>query len=165
MRGYTLIEMTVIIVIIAILALMSFIAVSASIKAGRLSSASDRIVSDLRYAQSQANAYGEWYGVRFDVDPVNTYTIYSTTGTSDSVADNPSKRVTNFIVNVQTDSNLTITSVNIAGGNKVEFSPLGTPYNDKTGSAIASEGQVVISNGSSTRTIRITPNTGRIYVQ
>lgn len=62
-------------------------------------------------------------------------------------------------------SGVTITSVNIAGGSKVVFSPAGIPYNDKNGTALTTEGIITLSNGSATKTVRITPNTGRIYIQ
>ena len=71
----------------------------------------------------------------------------------------------NFVVDLHDYySGVTINSVNIAGGNKVEFHPLGIPYDDKNGSPIATTGIITIGYAGLTRTIEITPNTGRISI-
>ena len=58
-----------------------------------------------------------------------------------------------------------LSSVNIDGGGKVEFSPVGVPYTDRLGSAITSDGVITLGGGGSSVTVRIAPATGRIYIQ
>jgi hypothetical protein len=62
-------------------------------------------------------------------------------------------------------SGVTIASVSIGGGNQVEFHPLGTPYDQKDGTALVSSGEVTLSYRGSNKTIYIMPNTGRIITQ
>ena len=60
---------------------------------------------------------------------------------------------------------MAITAVDIGGGNKVEFNPMGTPYLDKTGAALAGTGTITLSSGGVTKVVQIFKNTGRVELQ
>lgn len=164
-NGFTIAELVMTAIVVGIMAVATIAAISNVMRGIQLASAADKLASDLRYAQTMATGAGVWYGVSFEVDPVNRYRVVTTVGTVDTVVDNPAKRGTSFEVYVKANFNVTIAAATIDGGKKIEFSPLGTPYTDKFGSAITAEAVVTLRSGSSNRTVRITPNTGRIYLQ
>ena len=164
--GYTIVELVVVVIVIGILSVVAFAAINNAMRGIQLVNAADKLASDLRYAKSLSESTGKWYGVSIEVSPVDQYTIYSTTGTSDSVADNPAKFGSGFIVKVYTEYTVTISSVTIEGGKKIEFSPGGMPYTDRYAfGPLSSEGVVTLSKSGSTRGVRIVPGTGRIYIQ
>lgn len=163
--GFTLIESVIVMAVVGILSIIVIIAINNAMSGVQLTSAADKVVSDLRYAQTMANGVGAWYGVSFEVAPGNRYYVYTTTGTIDTPAENPGKRGHSFVTNLGTDFGVTISSVSIAGGRKVEFNPYQTPYNDRTGAVLSTEGVVTLQKDSATRTVRISPNVGRIYNQ
>jgi prepilin-type N-terminal cleavage/methylation domain-containing protein len=164
-KGFTIIELAVVLGIIAILAVVSTVAVGNIIDGLRLSNAAEKLAADLRYAQSMAHTTATWVGVSFEVDPLNQYTIYTTDGTTDVTVENPARLGSNFVVNVNTDFGVTMIVASMVGSNKVEFSPLGTPYIDKDGLLMVQEGLIILSRGSANREVRITTNTGRIFIQ
>ena len=165
-RGFTLVELVIVIVVIGILSFVTTAAITTVIKSIQLNSAADKLVSDIRYAHTMANVTATWYGVSFEVNPVNRYSIFTTntTGTIDTIVNNPAKNGTAFTINLKSDYNVLISGVTIeGGGKKILFQPLGTPYMS-TSSIISSESVVTLYLGA-TKTIRITRNTGRIYKQ
>lgn len=164
-RGFTMVELIVVIVITLILSIGSLVTISNALKSIRLVNAADKLASDLRYAQYMSGSIAKWYGVSFEADPTNQYTVYTTTGTADTVVADPARAGSDLIVNLGGDYNIKITSVSFDGGKKVEFSPNGTPYTDKNGSPLAAEGVITLSNGSASRMVRVTPNTGRVFEQ
>jgi prepilin-type N-terminal cleavage/methylation domain-containing protein len=164
-KGFTITETVMVLVIMGIMAVVTIIVISNAMRGMQLSNAADKLVSDLRYAQTMANGTGTWYGVSFETTPTSEYTLYTTTGTIDTVVENPGKRGSNFIVNVNSSFGVSISSVTIEAGKKIEFDPLGTPYTDRTGAALSSEATVSFRLGSSSRTVRIAPGTGRVYIQ
>lgn len=166
-RGFTLIEFVLIIAVALILATAAIVAINNAVKSIRLTNAADKLASDLRYAQYMAGNTATWYGISLEADPVNQYSIYTTDGSVDALVSDPAKPGSNFVVPLNTDYNILISGVTIEGGGKhIEFSPSGAPYADKNNTnPISTESVVTLSNGSATRTVRITPNTGRVYEQ
>jgi len=165
-RAFTLVELVVVIIVIGILSFVTTAAITIVIKNIQLNSAADKVASDLRYAQTMSNVTATWYGVSFEVDPVNRYSIFTTeaTGTIETIVNNPAKNGTAFTIKLKSDYNVNISGVSIeGGGKKLLFHPLGTPYKSVS-SIISSESIVTIYLGSS-KTVRVTPNTGRIYIQ
>jgi len=151
--------------IVGIMSVIALVALNNAMRGIQLATAADKLASDLRYAQTMASGVGVWYGVSFETNPVNRYSIYTTTGTVDTIADNPAKRGTSFIINLGTDFGVNITAATIEAGKKVEFNPYTVPYTDKLGYAITAEAVITLQRGSSSRTVRITPAAGRIYAQ
>lgn len=164
-RGYTLVEMVVILAIMGIMAVVAFVALN-PYRVVRLDAAAQKVKADLLYARNLALSTSKWYGISFEADPVNTYRIYQTDGSVDTAIEDPSELGKDFIVDLNDYySGVKISSVNMAGGNKIEFHPLGTPYDDKNGSAFTLTGVVSLAYSGLTKSIQITPNTGRISVQ
>ncbi len=164
-KAFTVTELVMVMIIMGIMSVIVIIVIANAMRGMQLASAADKLVSDLRYAQTMANGTGTWYGISFEAAPTNTYTLYTTTGTVDTVIEDPGKRGSSFSVNVNSNFGVDISNVTVEAGNKIEFNPLGTPYTDKTASAISSEASVRLSQGSSSRTVRIAPGTGRVYLQ
>ena len=161
-NGFNLIELVVILVIIGITGVVALIAFN-PYKGIKLDAGAKKVLADLQYVRNLALSTAKWYGVIFEVDPVNTYTVYETDGTTDTVIKNPSNLGKDFIIDLNNYyGGIIISSVDIGGGNKVEFHPLGKPYADKNGSAIVSAGSIIISFAGTTKEVAITPNTGRI---
>lgn len=164
-RGFTLIEAASVIIILIILAIGSFVYIGFT-NGIKLDAAAQKMAADIRYAQSRAMSYTVWHGVIFNVNPANTYSVYSTDGTTDTAVDDPAKFGSNLTVDVNALYGATINSVYIQeGGNQIEFSPLGAPWTDKNGLILSSEASVVLGLGSQTKTVTITPNTGKVNIE
>lgn len=164
-RGFTLIEVATVIVILIILSIGSFVYIG-FFNGVKLDAAATKLAADIRYAQSRAMSYTVWHGVSFNVNPTNTYSVYSTDGSTDTTAEDPARLGSDLTVNVNSAFGATINSVSIQeGGNKIEFSPLGAPWTDKNGMLLSSEAGVVIGLAGQTKIITITPNTGKVNVE
>lgn len=164
-RAFTLVEMIMVMIIITILSVTAMISLNA-MGTVRLDAAAKRMAADIRFARSLALSTSRWYGVSVGVDPSNNYTIYQTDGVTDTPIKDPAALQKDLSINLSNVYNgVVITSVNIGGGSKVEFHPLGTPYTDKNGAAISAPGTISLEYGGKSKTITITPNTGKIGVQ
>jgi prepilin-type N-terminal cleavage/methylation domain-containing protein len=159
--GFSLPEAVIVIVVVGILAVISVMGMASTMTTYRLNSAASKVISDIRYAQQMARAHATWYGVQFGVDPSNTYHVYQTDGVTDTDVTSPHNRATTLTVNLESDYDVTISAANIAGGDKVEFNPMGTPYSDELGAALVASGSVTLSCGGTSRTIQIIRGTGR----
>ncbi|OGC34506.1 hypothetical protein A2462_04385 [candidate division WOR-1 bacterium RIFOXYC2_FULL_41_25] len=97
----------------------------------------------------------------------NNYQIYQTDGLVDTILFNPSHLKSDFVVNLDHYfAGVVISDVSIpGGGDKIEFSPLGAPYNDRNGSVLTAEAVITLQYKGLTKQIRITPNTGKVYIQ
>lgn len=163
--GYTLIEMLVVIGIAGALVIFAGVAMWSSVANFRFSAAVNKVLFDVRLAQQLARTHNGWYGVEFLASPTDRYHVYSTDGTTDTDVANPANLATGLNVLLRNDYGVSISAVNIDGGNKVEFNPMGTPYLDKTGSALASSGTITLATGGSVRVIQILKNTGKVELQ
>ena len=164
-KGFTLVELITVITVMIILVAVGFITLD-PYKAVKLDAAAKKVAMDLRYAQNLALSTVKWLGISFEADPLNTYTVYQTDGMIDSVIENPSELGKDFIVDLfDYFGGVKISNVNFGGGNKIEFNPLGVPYDDKNGSTLTEEAVVALSYRGLAKEIRITPNTGRVYIQ
>ncbi|MFA6169234.1 MAG: prepilin-type N-terminal cleavage/methylation domain-containing protein [Candidatus Margulisiibacteriota bacterium] len=162
-QGFTAIEMLMAMVVIGFLAAYAFLSLN-PYPGIKLEAAVKKVAGDLNYTRNLALIMTEWYGITFEADPNNTYTVYKTDGAIDATITDPSGGL--FAVNINQDFNgVIISGINIAGGKKLEFNPLGAPYIDKNGAAVSAEAIITLSFQGATKTIRITPNTGRIFTQ
>jgi Tfp pilus assembly protein FimT len=163
--AFTLIELIMIISILAIVAVVCIISIN-SYKVQHLHAAAEQIANDLRYTKNLAISSTRWHGIIFNVNPTNTYSVYQTDGTTDTTIKDLQDPGRDFIVQLNVlYPGVQISAVNIASGNKVEFDPYGTPYNDKNGAALASNGTITLSSGTTTAVISIEAQTGKIGVQ
>lgn len=163
-NGFTIIELVIIIVIIGITAVVISVSFNPN-KTIRLDTAAKKIALDLQYCRSMALTQSKWYGISFQINPLNSYSAYQTDGITDTTLDDPSSTGNNFNINISGNySGVLISAVNIEGGSKVEFNPLGVPFTDKNGSSITTAGTITLEYSGLTKTINITPNTGFISI-
>ena len=161
-----MIELVVVLVVVAILSISVTAAIANAVKRIQLENAADKITSDIRYAQYMATSTAVWYGVSFEVTPLNHEYIYTSSATADTIVADPSKAGAAFIVDLSATYSTTISTVTVEGGaKKIEFSPSGSPYRDRAAAILTLESVVTLSSGVLTKTVRITPGTGRIYQQ
>lgn len=164
-KSYTLIELVIVIGVLAMLA-VSVVVYTGFYKKIQLDSAAQEVAADIRHAQSLAMSTTTWYGIVFYPSPGNYYSVYTTNGTIDSIIKKPESNDRDYTINLSSDYGISITSVNIGGGSKVEFNPLGTPYADKNGSPIAgTNNTIILSAGGVSKTIRISETSGRVYIE
>lgn len=160
--GFTLIEIIMVIVIIAILAVLA-IPKADSYYTIKLEGTARKIVSDIRYTQRLSIGKHEDYGVEFNTG-ADSYRVYRVSDNSTAV--DPLTRG-NFTIDFTTDSEykgIDISSADFGGTSKVRFTSLGVPQ-DANGNNLTSAGTVTISFKGSSKTIGITPNTGRVSIQ
>lgn len=152
-------------VVAGALAVFAAVAIWGAVTSFRIDAAATKVISDLRYAQHLARTYNGWYGVKFAVDPANHYDVYSTDGSTDDDVPNPANTAEDLQIDVEDEYGVTISAVNIEGGDKVEFHPLGTPYDDMLGSKLSSTGTITLMLEGNTRIIEVVPNTGKAQLQ
>jgi prepilin-type N-terminal cleavage/methylation domain-containing protein len=158
-RGFTIIELVMVIVITAILAMLA-IPRFESFYSLKLSGAVKKAMSDIRYVQQMALARN-----------TNTRIIFNTaTDTYEAQEENPRGSANwqylkdpftkaNQVVNYRTDpqyKGVSIANVNFNSGNILQFDWQGTPQ---------SEGQVTFTCRGNTRIIIVEANTGRVRQQ
>jgi prepilin-type N-terminal cleavage/methylation domain-containing protein len=160
--GFTILELILGIVLLSIMSVFFSAAITNSVDSFRLSSASAKVIHDIRFAQQQAMSRNGWYGVEFFASPQNSYHVYLTDGTNNVDVADPAKRGSALSVNLGSGYSVSLSAVDIAGGGKVEFSPLGRPYNNKNGVALATDGSLSLVSGSKTKVIQILRETGRV---
>lgn len=160
-----MIEIVVVMAITAALVVFAAGAMWSSIDNFKFSAAVNKVLGDIRYAQHLARTHSGWYGIEFYPSPTNSYHVYYTTGASDTDVQDPSNPAETLSVDLDSEYGSEISAVDIGGGTKAEFNPLGTPYLDKTGAVLASTGTITIQIGSNTRTIQIFKNTGKVELQ
>lgn len=161
-----MIELVMVLVVVVILSVSVTAAIANAIKRIQLENAADKITSDIRYAQYMATSTAVWYGVSFEVNPLNHEYVYTSSATADTIAADPGNARATLFVDLSSVYGINISTVTVEGGaKKIEFSPSGAPYRDRVGAVLTAESVVTLSNGVSTKTVRITPGTGRIYQQ
>jgi prepilin-type N-terminal cleavage/methylation domain-containing protein len=161
-QGFTVLEMIMVILIVAILAVMS-IPRFESYYTIKLEGAARKLVSDIRYAQRLAIARHETYGVEFNTGS-DSYRLFR--ASDNSTATDPLTRSDMIIdFTAQTEyRGIDLSSANFGGTNKVQFNSLGAPQ-DGTGSALTSTGIVTISYKGGSKSVTVTPNTGMVSLQ
>lgn len=147
-RGFTMFEVIIVVVVISIVA--AFVVVRGTSKAVYdLASESEILKGHLRYAQYRAMSDTESWGLSISA---NEYHLLK-----NKIA------ATDFLPNESSPSHtlpsgLTITT---GAGTAVHFNDRGSPVGDGD-ALLTAETEIVLSDGSATRTISITPETGFI---
>jgi len=162
----TLFEIVLVLLIVAALSVYAAINIFGAATTFKLNSAAAKIIADITFTQHSARTHNSWYGIRFQADPTNQYSVYETDGITDTNLADPVNPSQQMVVDVATQfKGVVISAVNIAGGDKVEFNPRGVPYDDFFGAPLAASGTVTISVDGSQKVIQIMKNTGRVGVQ
>ncbi|MHC4322847.1 MAG: GspH/FimT family protein [Planctomycetota bacterium] len=152
--GFTMIELTIVIVIIAIAALAA-IPMMSSAASIQIRSAANMIAADLEYARSMAISRGQNHSVVFNKDDDN-YKIVDLNG---NVIQHPVKKGFTYLVDFQNESRLNRVDITVADFNTdqiVIFDCLGSPD---------SGGTVNLQADGTTKTITVEPVTGYISIQ
>jgi len=151
--GFTLIELIVVIVILLILSAVIAPKITDVITGTRINTAARKIASDIRYAQSLAISAQTTYGVIFNPNPTNTYSLYQ--NTSATIITNP---FSGGLYTVQLNTG-EYDGVTINGSYEVKFDSLGSP-------TLGGGSSVIISNNGAapTRTITVAANTGKVSI-
>ncbi len=162
-RGFTLIELVMILVIIGILAVVVLPNVTATKGNVRLQAACQKVASDLRYIQQMAMAQQVRFGVSFDTGDELYFGYRVDTGTK---AKDPH---TQGDLEVEFDEMTQFNDIVIASTNfsdAVEFNSLGVPY-DGNGDPLSDEGILTLQtqDGAYSKTVRIEPVTGKVKIQ
>jgi prepilin-type N-terminal cleavage/methylation domain-containing protein len=158
-KAFTLVELIVVMVIIAIAAVLAVPMISSAADV-QVRSAANMIAADLEYAKSMAISRQQNHSVVFDTAN-ESYEVRDASG----VIDHPVKAGSSFIVNLQSDSRLSrvdITSADFDSQPSVTFDYLGSPY---SGVNPLNSGQIGLQAGSYTMTVNVEPMTGYVTVQ
>lgn len=161
--GFTLVELAVVAAAVAALSVFAAGVVWSAMTNYRFNAATAKVLQDIRYAQQQARVRNGWYGIQFQTP--GTYHVYQTDGSTDTDVTDPANKAATLVVNTSTSYGVGISAVDIDGGDKVEFGPMGTPYVDKAGAQLTIAGTVTLSAGGSTRVVQILKGTGRAETQ
>jgi prepilin-type N-terminal cleavage/methylation domain-containing protein len=163
-RGFTLVEVIIVVVILSIAAMMA-IPMMSSAGSVQIRSAADAISADLEYARSMAISRQRMYSVVFDTAN-ESYQIQDDTGT---VIKHPVKRGFDYIIDFKNDNRMKkvdIFSVNFDGTaviKAIKFDYLGSPYNESN-SPLGNSGIITLQADGSIVTITVEPVTGFISV-
>ncbi len=145
--GFSLIELVLIIAVVGLLAL-AVVVLSPGVSLARLDAAARQVQSDIEYAKQNALLSEVTSGAAFTSG--GSYTVYQNT-------------IATPILSPLTRQSMVITlsnnypGISISTNYTVEFNRFGSPT---TGGG----GSVTLTDGTNTRTISVTANTGRVTV-
>ena len=161
LRGFTLIELIIVVVILSIAALTA-IPMMSSAASMQIRSATNMIAADLEYAKSMAISRAQNFSVVFNAG-AESYQIEDQYG---NVLPHPVKKGFDYVIDFQNDSRLDkvdIVSVNFDATSKVTFDYLGSPYNGNDNPL--NNGVISLQAGGTTITVNVEPVTGYVSIQ
>ncbi|OGC04938.1 hypothetical protein A2276_03170 [candidate division WOR-1 bacterium RIFOXYA12_FULL_43_27] len=167
-KGFTIIELAMVIALLAIVAITVNIVFRGS-GTHMLDAASQKIASDIRYAQNLAVSHRDWYGIRFNAGQNSYYLFhYDPSYASEEAVTDPVKMGANFSVNLgETYSGVTLSSVLCNSSilyDYIIFSADGVPSNNLGGEFLSrSDIQISHSNGSG-RSVYVAPRSGKVSI-
>ena len=147
-EGYTLIELVIIIVILAII---GFIVVPkiAGYSESILDRDAKKLISYLTFAQELSMTRNQSYGLCFNTSS-KTFSVNKTDCSSSNIIKSPENRVEDLIITL--DSSI---SISPSGTTSVFFGKRGEPTPDGA--------TITLTYGSNSKTIKVEPKTGFVY--
>lgn len=154
-HGFTLLELIIVLIIISTLAVFVMLPFPASTI--NLAAQTEQVANDIRYTQSLSMTKGERY--RFVKTSSTTYQIVNSSGSPILLARGSNTATLSTGITFGTLTNLP--------NNLIAFDSKGIPYVDtgSPGTALSSNASIPLTTGSETKTIIITPETGRVTIQ
>lgn len=147
-KAFTLVEFVLVLAVLGIISVAA-ITISPSITPARLDAAARQVQSDIEYAKQNAMMTTTTSGVAFVAG--GAYTVYEGS-TATPLASPLTKQ--NMVITVSDK----FPGISIQNSYTIEFNQFGAPATDVGGS-------VVITDGTNTKTISVTDNTGKVSVQ
>ena len=141
-------EMVLVISLLSIVGAFTFFVMRPSVDLSRLDAATKVVASDIEFAKASARASGQTSGVSFVQN--GAYTVYE--GSTATPLKSP-LTLQDLIVTLSS----TFPGISISNSFIVEFNAFGAPT---TGGG----GSVTLTNGTDTKTISVTANTGRVGI-
>lgn len=164
LRGFTLLEIIMVVVIIAIAAMMA-IPMLSSAASTQVSAAASVIAADLEYAKSMAISRQQNYAVFFDVAG-DRYEVKVKNGSVYQSIPHPVKKGFDYVVDFRNNSRLNevdITQVDFDSTAQVEFDYLGSVYNGSGGPL--NSGIIRLQAGGHAMTVNVAAVTGYVTIQ
>ena len=181
MRGFTLLEVVIVVLVLGMVATIVFPQLAASLSGARLDGATDEVLTAVQYAQERAASSGNPWRVTFDADretisvsyarfdhledlfdtgrPQNSVDDFKDDKTSYLVADRPNMKAKPYTVDLRSDLNfkgVDLISAAFNGDELLEFNAGGTPV---------SGGTVTLGFGGKIRVLTVATLTGQATVQ
>lgn len=162
-RGFTLIEIIVVVVILGIVAFMAIPMVSNAADV-QVRAAANRMAADIDYAKSMAITHQRSYTVVFD--PANE--SYEVQDDSGGVIDHP-VNPGSFVVDFRTDGNLSRVNMENAdfdpdSNPSMTFDYLGSPHSGTAAGNPLNSGQITLTADNFTLVVNVEPVTGYVTV-
>ena len=147
-HGFTLIDLTVTVLIIGIIGAVAIPRYAETLNRYRAESAAKRIVADLTLARQQAMSSSASQTVRFTTPAANSYTLVGMSDLNHSSA--------TYVVDLSASPyNTSINSANFGGDADLIFNGFGIPD---------SNGSVVVVSGGYKVTVTVDPDTGKATI-
>ena len=162
-RGFTLTEMTVIIVILGILSWLAYPKVVAMDEI-KLDAAARRLASDLRYAQSLAMSRRVVHGILFN-SAAEKYTVFAPNAAT-PITD-PADRARTLVVDYTSRTEfkgVLVQSASFGTTPGVTFDYFGVPR-DTSGTDLTTNGVVVLTYQGNTDSVLVAPQTGTVSIR
>ena len=165
-RGFTLIEIIMVVVILGIAAFMAIPTVSSAADI-QVRAAGNRIAADIDYAKSMAITHQRAYTVVFD--PANeSYDIRVEPAGSSDVIDHPVNPGA-YVIDFSTESSLDRVDLVDAdfdsdSDHAITFDYLGSPYSGMDTSSPLNSGQITLTADNFTLVVNVEPVTGYVTV-
>jgi Tfp pilus assembly protein FimT len=157
-KGFTLVEVILMIIVIAVLAVVVSIAVN-DYQAIKLGNAASRLASDIRYAQQLALTKQVNHGVFFI--PPTFYRVFENDDTNDPTR-NPSGGG-NYEIDLSAGEFQGVTLSTTLPSATVQFTSAGRPLDGADADLAAGANTITLSgSGVADRTVTIEPVTGRV---